>query len=135
MSLWQVFVGTFFVFRNFVEKLCVSWALPLIECVAVWALMLSHIQAPHTDVLKTHSPQSNYLKIRFLYLLYSRLTFLILKKVLSPTKKGPYIGVTGFEPTASSSRTKRSTKLSHTPNNKIYFTTKIAFMQVKFLSF
>ena len=80
-------------------------------------------------------PQSNYLKIRFLYLLYSRLTFLLLKNVLSPTKKGPYIGVTGFEPTASSSRTKRSTKLSHTPNNKIYFTTKIAFMQVKFLSF
>ena len=53
-----MFVGTFFVFRNFVEKLCVSWALPLIECVAVWALMLSHIQAPHTDVLKTHSSQS-----------------------------------------------------------------------------
>ena len=31
-------VGTFFVFRNFVEKFCVSWAFPLIECVAVWAL-------------------------------------------------------------------------------------------------
>ena len=45
------------------------------------------------------------------------------------------VEVTGFEPAASSSRTKRSTKLSHTPNNKIYFTTKIAFMQVKFLSF
>jgi hypothetical protein len=71
----------------------------------------------------------------FLYLLYSRLTFFDKKKILSPTKKGPYIGVTGFEPTASSSRTKRSTKLSHTPNNKIYFTTKIPFMQVKFLSF
>ena len=28
----------FFVFRNFVEKFCVSWAFPLIECVAVWAL-------------------------------------------------------------------------------------------------
>ena len=54
----QVFVGTFFVFRNSVEKLCVSWALSLVECVAVWALMLSHIQAPHTDVLKTHSSQS-----------------------------------------------------------------------------
>ena len=26
----------FFVFRNSVEKLCVSWALPFVECVAVW---------------------------------------------------------------------------------------------------
>lgn len=34
------------------------------------------------------------------------------------------IGVTGFEPTASSSRTKRSTKLSHTPKKQIYFTSK-----------
>ena len=48
----------FFVFRNSVEKLCVSWALPLVECVAVWVLMLANIQAPHTDVLKTHEPQS-----------------------------------------------------------------------------
>ena len=35
-----MFVGTFFVFRNSVEKLCVSWALSLVECVAVWALKL-----------------------------------------------------------------------------------------------
>ncbi|MFR9009065.1 MAG: hypothetical protein ACLVIJ_09755 [Clostridium sp.] len=48
-------VGTFFVFRNFVEKFCVSWAFPLIECVAVWALKPP---VPHTDVLKTHSSQS-----------------------------------------------------------------------------
>jgi len=48
-------VGTFFVFRNFVEKFCVSWAFPLIECVAVWALKTP---VPHTDVLKTHSSQS-----------------------------------------------------------------------------
>ena len=41
----------FFVFRNSVEKLCVSWALSLVECVAVWALKLP---VPHTDVLKTH---------------------------------------------------------------------------------
>ena len=53
-----MFVGTFFVFRNSVEKLCVSWALSLVECVAVWVLMLTHIQAPHTDVLKTHETQS-----------------------------------------------------------------------------
>ena len=42
----------FFVFRNSVEKRCVSWALPLIECVAVWALKLP---VPHTDVLKPTS--------------------------------------------------------------------------------
>ena len=53
--LCQVFVGTFFVFRNSVEKLCVSWALSLVECVAVWALKLP---VPHTDVLKTHEPQN-----------------------------------------------------------------------------
>ena len=45
----------FFVFRNSVEKLCVSWALSLVECVAVWALKLP---VPHTDVLKTHESQS-----------------------------------------------------------------------------
>ena len=50
-----MFVGTFFVFRNSVEKLCVSWALSLVECVAVWALKLP---VPHTDVLKTHLSQS-----------------------------------------------------------------------------
>ena len=54
VSLRQVGVGTFFVFRNSVEKLCVSWALPFIECVAVWALKLP---VPHTDVLKTHESQ------------------------------------------------------------------------------
>ena len=44
--LCQVFVGTFFVFRNSVEKLCVSWALPFVECVAVWALKLPVVSAP-----------------------------------------------------------------------------------------
>ena len=42
----------FFVFRNSGEKLCVSWALPFVECVAVWALKLP---VPHTDVLKPTS--------------------------------------------------------------------------------
>ena len=37
---------------NSVEKLCVSWAFSLIECVAVWALKLP---VPHTDVLKPTS--------------------------------------------------------------------------------
>ena len=52
VRLCQVFVGTFFVFSNSVEKLCVSWALSLVECVAVWALKLP---VPHTDVLKPTS--------------------------------------------------------------------------------
>ena len=30
---------------------------PLVKCVAVWVLMLKHIQAPHTDALKTHFTQ------------------------------------------------------------------------------
>ena len=34
------------------EKFCVSWALPLIECVAVWALKLPVL---HTDALKPTS--------------------------------------------------------------------------------
>ena len=41
--------------NNSVGKLCVSWALPFIEYVAVWALKLPVL---HTDVLKTHSSQS-----------------------------------------------------------------------------
>ena len=52
----------FFVFRNSVEKFCVSWAFPLIECVAVWTLKLP---VPHTDVLKPTSHKAflrNYWK-------------------------------------------------------------------------
>ena len=56
-----MFVGTFFVFRNSVEKFCVSWALSLVECVAVWALKLP---VPHTDVLKTHLSQSFSTELR-----------------------------------------------------------------------
>ena len=36
----------FFVFRNSVEKFCVSWVFPLIECVAVWALKTPVVSAP-----------------------------------------------------------------------------------------
>lgn len=43
--------------NNSVGKLCVSWALSLVECVTVWMPMLTHTQASHTDVLKTHSLQ------------------------------------------------------------------------------
>ena len=50
----------FFVFRNFVEKLCVLWALSLVECVAVWALKLPVL---HTDVLKTHESQSPFVEL------------------------------------------------------------------------
>ena len=45
----------FFDFHKSAEKLCASWALPLIECVAVWTLKLP---VPHTDALKTHVSQS-----------------------------------------------------------------------------
>ena len=41
----------FFVFRNFVGKLCVSWAFPLVECVAVWMPMLTHIHTSGTTLL------------------------------------------------------------------------------------
>ena len=60
--LWGMFDGTFFVFHNSVETLCVSWALSLVECVAVWALKLP---VPHTDVLKPTSHKAflrNYWK-------------------------------------------------------------------------
>ena len=30
------------------------WALALVKCAAVWMPMLTHIQASHTGVLKTH---------------------------------------------------------------------------------
>ena len=60
VSLRQVGVGTFFVFRNLEEMLCVLWALSLIECVTVGALKLP---VPPTDALKTHSPQRLYTKI------------------------------------------------------------------------
>ena len=55
VSLCQVGVGTFFVFRDLEEMLCVLWALSLIECVTVGALKLP---VPPTDVLKTHNPLS-----------------------------------------------------------------------------
>ena len=50
----QVFTVPF-CFRNSAEKLCVSQALPLVECVAVWALKQP---VPYTDVLKTYELQS-----------------------------------------------------------------------------
>ncbi len=46
-GLCQVFVGTFFVFRNSVEKFCVSWALSFNKRVRVWACK---IRKPHTHV-------------------------------------------------------------------------------------
>ena len=36
------------------EKNFLTWALSLIKHVAVWVLMLTHTQAPHTDALNTH---------------------------------------------------------------------------------
>ena len=46
-GLCQVFAVTFFVFRNSVEKFCVSWALSLNKRVRVWACK---IRKPHTHV-------------------------------------------------------------------------------------
>ena len=54
VSLCQVFVGTFFVFRNSVEKLCVSW-----------------VQSFSTELLESkrigseHLSQPNYSKLNF----------------------------------------------------------------------
>ena len=45
----------FLCFRNSVEKLCVSWALSLVEYVAVGALKLP---VPPTDVLKTYETRN-----------------------------------------------------------------------------
>ena len=45
-------------FRHPVRKVCTSWVLSLVKCVAVWMPMLTHIQASHTDALKTHFTQN-----------------------------------------------------------------------------
>ena len=42
-----------------------------------------------------------------------------LTSVVQPSQSGfPLVGVTGFEPATSSSRTTRATKLRHTPNGQ-----------------
>lgn len=41
--------------QRFTEPLA---PLPLVKCVAVWMPMLTHVQASHTDALKTHSLQT-----------------------------------------------------------------------------
>ena len=58
---WWVVSGidsTFYWFRNVAEKFAFRGLLPLVKCVAVWMPMLTHIQASHTDALKTHSLQT-----------------------------------------------------------------------------
>ena len=55
VELFKMEFGVYLGSRNLGEKLCVSWALSLIEFVAVWALKLP---VPHTDALKTHEPQN-----------------------------------------------------------------------------
>ena len=49
-----------FWFRKSVERLCVSWALPFIECVAVWALKLP---VPHTDTYSKPTSHKVFLLI------------------------------------------------------------------------
>ena len=67
----------FFGFRNSKEKLCVSWALSLIECVAVWALKIPVVSAPlrslhnrspldFLQLIPTHSKPTS-LKVFLLY--------------------------------------------------------------------
>ena len=47
------------------------------------------------------------------------------KKIGTSETCSDVVGVAGFEPVASASRTRRSTKLSHTPiNHKKYYTIK-----------
>ena len=66
-----------FWFRKSVERLCVSWALPFIECVAVWALKLPVVSAPlrslhnrsppdFLQLIPTHSKPTS-LKVFLLY--------------------------------------------------------------------
>ena len=45
----------FSILYNLARKVCVLWALSLVECVTVGALKLP---VPPTDVLKTHNPLS-----------------------------------------------------------------------------
>ena len=40
------------------ERFTTRGPLPLVKCVAVWMPMLTHVQASHTDALKTHSLQT-----------------------------------------------------------------------------
>ena len=67
----------FFGFRNSKEKLCVSWALSLVECVAVWALKIPVVSAPlrslhnrspldFLQLIPTHSKPTS-LKVFLLY--------------------------------------------------------------------
>ena len=44
-------------FRPVAERFALRGPLPLVKCVAVWMPMLTHVQASHTDALKTHSLQ------------------------------------------------------------------------------
>ena len=45
-------------FRPVAERFALRGPLPLVKCVAVWMPMLTHVQASHTDALKTHSLQT-----------------------------------------------------------------------------
>ena len=45
-------------FRPVAERFTTRGPLPLVKCVAVWMPMLTHVQASHTDALKTHSLQT-----------------------------------------------------------------------------
>lgn len=65
------------------------------------------------------------------FLLNMKKAFTINVKALSPT----LVGAAGFEPTTSSTPRKRSTKLSHAPNHKEYYTGLFGFCQHYFLKY
>ena len=62
------------------------------------------------------SPQANF--ARGAYIANPRSGFISRKKKRTAAQSFSFLGVTGFEPAASWSRTKRSTELSHTPKNR-----------------
>lgn len=65
------------------------------------------------------------------FLLNMKKAFTINVKAISPT----LVGAAGFEPTTSSTPRKRSTKLSHAPNHKEYYTGLFGFCQHYFIKY
>ena len=65
------------------------------------------------------------------FLLNMKKAFTINVKAISPT----LVGAAGFEPTTSSTPRKRSTKLSHAPNHKEYYTGLFGFCQHYFINY
>ena len=65
------------------------------------------------------------------FLLNMKKAFTLNVKAIIPT----LVGAAGFEPTTSSTPRKRSTKLSHAPNHKEYYTGLFGFCQHYFINY